>query len=158
GALIHGPEGYPGGGHYPLGAMRRVHTTLTLVAAALALGGCTPQQQSSSGDFQGAEREVAEVVDDLASAGRKGDAEEICTRILSRDLAAELEAGRSDCIDQMTKTIQDVNDFDLEVRDVAITGTTARAQVRQGDDGPTATFEFAREGGGWRATSLAAAS
>ena len=133
--------------------MRRVHGPLTLLLAALALGGCTAQQDTSADRFQGAEADVAEVVDDLAAASRSGDGEEICTRIVTAELADELAAG-DECKDQVEQAVSDANDYDLEVRDVTVTGSTARAEVRQGDDGRTATLEFERGDDGWRATSL----
>jgi hypothetical protein len=126
-----------------------------LTFAALALGGCTAQPSSSAGDFKGAEADVAGVVDDLQSAGKKGDAGDICSKYLSKELADSLKAGSSDCTDEMQEAIQDVNDFTLEVKDVTVSGTTARAQIEQGDKDPsTATFEFARVGNAWRVTSL----
>jgi hypothetical protein len=54
----------------------------------------------------------------------------------------------------MQKAIEDADDFDLEVRDVSITGETATARVQRGEDGPTETMQFTREGGQWRATAL----
>ena len=66
--------------------MRRVHAAVTAGLAALALTGCAEQQTSADG-FQGAERDVAELVDDLAAAARSNDGEEICTRIVSSEFA-----------------------------------------------------------------------
>jgi hypothetical protein len=54
----------------------------------------------------------------------------------------------------MDKAIEDADEFDLDVLDVTVTGNEATARVRRGDEGPTATFEFTRENGQWRATSL----
>jgi hypothetical protein len=133
--------------------MRSAHACLILSCAALALPGCTVQQSSSTG-FQGAERDVAQVVDDLKAAGRRRDGDKVCTRILSQQLAEQLANGSSSCADEVKKAIDDAGDFDLEVRDVTISGTTARAQVRQKGDGRLVTLELAREGGGWRLTSL----
>ena len=135
--------------------MARVHLCIPLAAAALALGGCGAQQDAAGEDFEGAEAEVAQVVEDLQSAAQQGDAEELCSRILAPELAGELSDGGSQCIDEMEKAVGDVNDFDLEVTGVSISGTTARAEVDQGEDGKAATFELAREGDGWRVTSLA---
>jgi hypothetical protein len=141
----------------PSEPMRRLHVSATLTAvAAIALGGCAGQAPTSAGGFQGAEREVAQVVDELQDAGRKGKPDEICSRIFGGDFAASLKTGSVACVDEVQAAIQDVNDFQLEVTDVTVTGSTARAQVRQGDDGRTATFAFAREGDGWRVTSLGA--
>jgi len=138
--------------------MRRLHSAVTLTVLALAFGGCTAQTSTSAGDFKGDEADVAQVVDDLQSAGQKADGEEICTKLLAKELADSLKVGDSSCTDQMQEAIQDVNDFDLEVTDVTVSGSTAQAKVRQGDgdDAKTATFEFAREGKTWRATSLGA--
>jgi hypothetical protein len=135
--------------------MRRLHTFLTPALAALVLAGCGGQASSSADEFQGAERDVAEVVDDLASAARSGDGEEICTRIVSSELAEELAAG-GDCQDEAAAAVGDADEFDLEVRDVTVSGSTARAQVRQIDDGRMATFELERAGRGWRVTSFGA--
>ena len=135
--------------------MARVHLCTALAAAAVALGGCGAQEDSGEEDFQGAEAEVAQVVEDLQSAAQQGDAEEICSRILAPQLATDLAAGSSQCIDQMEKAVGDVNDFDLEVTGVTVTGATARAQVSQGEDGRTTTMELARQGTAWRVTSLA---
>jgi hypothetical protein len=133
--------------------MRRIHGPLTLLLVALALGGCTTQEETSADRFQGDEREVAELVDDLAAASRSGDGEEICTQILTPQLAEDLAAG-DECKDEVEQALSDANDYDLEVRDVTISGNTGRAEVRQGDDGRTATLEFERGRDGWRATSL----
>ncbi len=55
----------------------------------------------------------------------------------------------------MQEAIQDVNDFTLEVKDVTISGATARAEIEQGDENPTtATFEFAKDGETWRVSSF----
>ena len=134
--------------------MRRSQLAVTFVLAAFALAGCG-QEETSADRFQGAEREVAELVDDLAAAARSNDGEEICTRIVSSEFAEELAANDS-CKNEVERAVGDANDFDLDVRDVTVTGTTARAEVRQGegDDAKTATFEFERGEDGWRTTSF----
>ena len=54
----------------------------------------------------------------------------------------------------MKKAIEDADDYELDVSDVTVTGSTATATVKRGDDGATQTMEFTREGSDWRATSL----
>ncbi len=136
--------------------MPRVLLVSALTCLALLIGGCTAQSGSSSaGDFKGAEADVAQVVDDIQAAGQKGNGDDICEKYLSKQFADSLKAGDADCTDQMQETIQDVNDFTLEVKDVTVSGTTARAEVEQGDEDPTtATFELAKEGESWRVTSF----
>jgi hypothetical protein len=132
--------------------MRSLPALLAVPAAAFALGGCTAgQPNQSAGDFEGTEADVAQVIDDLKGSR---DPEEICSRIFADDLAASLAAGSRDCVDEVDAMIRDVGSIDMDVEDVTVAGTTARAQVRQ--SGKTATFEIARSRGGWQITSLGA--
>jgi hypothetical protein len=54
----------------------------------------------------------------------------------------------------MKKAIDDANEYNLTVEKVTNTGSNATAEVKQGDDGPTETMKFTKEGGQWRATAL----
>ena len=134
--------------------MSRVLFAVPLVLAALAAG--CGASASSAGDFEGEERRVADVVEKLQSAGEAGDAAEICDEVLASELREEMQAAGANCEQELEKAIQDADDFELEVEDVTITGDTATARVRGREDDEEAvrTFEFAREGSGWRATSL----
>jgi hypothetical protein len=134
--------------------MGRLHASVTLAAVAIALGGCTATPPSSSKNFQGAERDVAKVVDDISTAGRGGDPEKLCNEIFTAELANRFKAGNSTCVDEVEKAMRDVNDYDIEVTDVTVTGNTATAKVKQGKEGRTGTFGFERVGNAWRASSL----
>ncbi len=128
---------------------------LLTVASLLAFAGCGAQSQQASVDtFQGEERAVAQKVEDLEDAGRGREPENICADILAASLVDELEAAGADCPEEMRKAIDDADDFDLEVLKVDVNGSSATAQVRRGDDGPTETMQFKQERGEWRATSL----
>ena len=123
--------------------------------AALALAGCGAEAEPSSVEkFQGEERAVAQKVEDLQEAGEGRNPEDICSDILASSLVQQLEAANVKCADEMEKAIDDADDYDLQVQDVTVSGSTATAQVRRGDDGPTETMEFTKENGQWRATSL----
>ncbi len=128
---------------------------LLAIVPVLFLAGCGAAQQSSSVEkFSGDEQAVAQKVEDLQQAGSRRDPEKICTEILAKTLVEELEAAGTDCTNEMKKAIEDADDYKLDVRDVTVTGSTAKATVRRGEDGPTQTMEFTREGSDWRATSL----
>ncbi len=88
-------------------------------------------------------------VDVLAQAMRVSHSRAV--RVVDR-----LEAARTDCVEEMRKAIEDVDEHDLDVREVQVRGTRATATVQQGTDGPTTRMEFAREGNGWRALSVGA--
>ena len=131
--------------------MRR---TLVIVAI-LALSGCTTTTTDSDGPkFEGEQEDIVRVVDALAQAGTRHDAEKICTEILAKQLVTELKSAGGDCIAEMDRAIKDASDYDLQVTSVKINGNNATAQVRQGKDGQTATFTFVKEGGAWRASAL----
>ena len=131
----------------------RIRTFLPALLAALALGGCTATNpNASAGDFKGAENDVAQVIDDLKASRDPG---EICSKMFADGLAKSLAAGGRTCTDEVDAMLRDVGSTDLDVKDVTVSGDTARAEVSQ--DGKTATFELARgKDGGWRITSLGA--
>jgi hypothetical protein len=131
--------------------MRRALLALALIA--LPLAGCAGAQTSKS-NFKGDAGKVAAVVDDLASAGRTGNAKKICSDILARQLVAELKSAGGDCESEMKAAIQDASDYDLKVDSVKVTGGSATARVRQGTKGRVATFSFIKEKGNWRASAL----
>jgi hypothetical protein len=133
--------------------MRHASLALALALLALPLAGCSAAQTSKS-KFTGEAGKVAAVVDDLASAGRTGNAKKICEDILARQLVAELKSAGGDCESEMKAAIQDASDFDLKVSAVKVTGATATARVQQGSKGRTATFSFIKEKGDWRASAL----
>jgi hypothetical protein len=131
--------------------------TPALVVIALAVAGCTSSSGSdSSAKFTGAEGEVAKVVADLQKDGERKDAQKICSDILARSLVDRLGDAGTSCAQEMDKAISDADDFDLSVQKVTVNGSSATAVVRRGDDGPTATFRFVREGGKWKATDFGA--
>jgi hypothetical protein len=127
---------------------------VTVAGLALTLSACGAAQSDSESRFRGEQKNVAKVVDDLASAGRARDADKICDTILARRLVTEIKSAGGDCVTEMDRAINDASDYDLQVRSVKVSGNTATAQVRQGDDGRVATFAFVKEGGAWRATAL----
>ena len=132
--------------------MKRVALALMLFAVA----GCGAQAQTSSADkFSDPDQKaVAEKVEDLENAGRRGKADDICSDILAKTLVSQLDAAGTDCATEMEKAIADATEFDLEVQKVTITGNEATAEVKQGDDGATETMNFTKENGDWRATAL----
>jgi hypothetical protein len=134
--------------------MRR--TVLAVVALALALSACGAAPPSQESKYTGDQAQVAKLVDELADAGRRGNAQKICTEILAKQLVDELKSAGGDCVSEMKRAITDASDYDLQVDDVKVTGTTATARVRQGTSKKVATFAFVKEKGGWRASALGA--
>ena len=132
--------------------MRRSVLVTALLALVLSACGAAPAKQENK--FTGDRAAVAKLVDDLAAAGRKGDADKICAQILAKSLVDELKSAGGDCETEMHRAITDATDYDLQVDDVKVTGATATATVRQGTSKKVATFSFVKENGGWRASAL----
>ena len=127
---------------------------LALAVAALALGACG--QTSSAADFEGEQKAVAEVVEDIQSAASGDDAARICRDLLADELIRAFEQGAGKCTDELDKAISDVDDFELDVEEVTVTGTTATARVVSagGAEDRTDTLSFTKQQGRWKATSL----
>ena len=133
--------------------MRRLATLAVAIAGLAALAGCGGTATTGR-NFEGTERDVANVVGDLRTAGQRKDGERICTEILARSLVSRLDSAGTSCAQEMTAAAKDVDDFALDVRDVTVTGDRATATVRRGDDGPTATLGFVREANRWKISEL----
>jgi hypothetical protein len=128
----------------------------TAAALTLSLSACGAATSTQNSQFKGEQENVVKVVDALAQAGTRGDADKICSEILAKQLVTELKSAGGDCVSEMDRAISDASDYDLQVTSVKVNGANATAQVRQGKDGQTATFTFVKEGGGWRASALGA--
>jgi hypothetical protein len=132
--------------------MRRTFATAAVLA--LSLSACGGTTSNSDSKFKGEQQEVVKVVDALAKAGSRGDADKICNEILAKQLVTELKSAGGDCVTEMDRAISDASDYDLQVTSVKVNGTNATARVRQGDHGEVATFTFVKEGSAWRASAL----
>ena len=132
--------------------MRR---TLAIVAV-LALGVSACGASESTPDTP--QEAITQVVDDLSTAGQRRDAERYCKEILAKRLVDELKTAGGDCVTEMDRAIRDATDFDLKISQIKVTGNTATARVRQGEDGDTAVFSFVKEGSAWKASALGGAS
>ena len=131
--------------------MRRPLVALPLVLAALLAAGCTASN-SSSGDFDGAQKDVADVVGDLSSAAGTGDGSKICTDVLAKSLADQMAAGGSTCAQQLDDALKDADSFGLTVEKVAINGQDATATVKadRGKKDINQAIVLVKQGAGWR--------
>jgi len=134
--------------------MSRALVALPLVLAALAAG-CAGNPSSTS-EFEGEEQNVADTVEKLQTAGETGDAKTICDDLLASALREQVQAAGSTCEQELDKALADSDDFDLEVEDVTVSGSTATAKVRArvGDEDAVRDLGFVREGADWRVNKL----
>src|SRR5262245_19713288 len=91
---------------------RMPRTVAIAVVLALAVTACgTSTKSNGEPEFKGDQAKVADVVDNLATAGRRGDAKKICNDILSKQLLQELKIAGGDCVMEMDRAIKDANDY-----------------------------------------------
>ena len=86
--------------------MRSCATAALLLVAAV-VSGCGPAASTDSAKkFQGAERDVAAVIDRLSAATNKRDAKKICRELLSpSSVAAIRKTQRKECVDGLRPLI-----------------------------------------------------
>ena len=137
--------------------MRR-HLATALAGAALVLAACGGTSSSAT-KFDGDERAVADVVEEIQEAAAKDDSARICRDLIVEALRKQIESGGQNCTKELELAIDDVDDYELEVVDVTVSGTTATAKVESADgtEDRTDTLEFTKEQGRWKATSLGGA-
>jgi hypothetical protein len=125
------------------------------VAAALVLAGCTQQQATSTSEYKGEEKDVAEVVADLSDDASRGRGSHVCGEVVTPRLQ-KLIADGSSCPSEVKKAFEDADTADLAVDDVTVTGTKATAQVSteaRGDE-VKRTFRLVKVAGDWRIDSF----
>jgi hypothetical protein len=129
---------------------------LVLAAAGLATGCGTAGSNSSKG-FTGDKQAVAQTVEDLESAARKSDQAKICNDLLATQLIATIRSSGQSCTTAISHALDDADTFDLTVKSVTVSGTTATAVVESKKKTPAQdTFKLVKEGGRWKIVSLGA--
>jgi hypothetical protein len=131
---------------------------LPAALAATLLAGCGATTSNNADDFQGDQKSIAQVVDDLEKAAKGGrpDTKEICNTIFATAVADKLKQGNEDCQDAVKRQLKDASDFDVEVKKITVNGNAATASVVStvnGDDA-TQTLSFVKDGNAWRIAGL----
>jgi hypothetical protein len=132
-----------------------------LVALPLALSACGQTEKDSAKDFQGDQKAVAQAVEDLQDASRKGDEGKICTQLLAPALVSKIKAAsNTTCEKVLGDALRDVDSYELQVKKVAIDGTTATATVTSdtGKKDRTDALQLQKVGNAWKIATLGASS
>ena len=122
---------------------------------ALFLSGCGAANDSA-GDFEGAERDVAQALEDLEEAAQEDEPDRICKALLARELLDTITA-QGDCAQIIQKALDQTDTFALTVESVKVTGERATARVETGLEEETIeTVELVREDRAWKISGLPA--
>ena len=138
-----------------------MRTAVLASAAAVAalVAGCAGQQTSNNADdYSGEQKAVAQVIDDLAEAGMKGEAGDICNTLFTSELADALNQDNRNCRDAVSDQLEDASSFSLDVERIEVSGDTATAVVRSDFDGTEEprTLRFQKVNDTWRIAGLGA--
>ena len=134
---------------------------VSLAVLAVALAGCTAQKDSSD-KFVGAKRPVAQAIEDLQSAGKKGDAKKICKDLLAASVVNRIKTTKP-CDKVVKQQLDDADTFELTVVSVSLDGAksgsgathaTARVKSRENGKDRFDNFTLVKEAGRWKIQSL----
>lgn len=136
-----------------------------LAAAALTAAGCGAAGKDSTKDFQGESRVVAQTLEDFQDAAQKSDESRICNDLLATELVRQIEGAREgvkaekgSCPSRMKDSLRDADTYELEVKKVTVTGTSATAVVRStgGREDRDDTVRLVKQGtpAEWRISAL----
>lgn len=134
----------------------RAPTLLVALLAALVLAACG-ESADGTGDFEGTEADVAQVVEDLQTAAQEDEPGRVCRNLLAATFVRSLGESGVDCRRAVTLALNDADGFDLEVRDISVNGSQATARVASGagDSAEQGTLRLVREGDNWRIADIA---
>ena len=131
--------------------MRRLPLALLALLLLLAAG-CGAQASSGDEDFEGAQGDVAKVINDLQDAAVQDEPQKVCDDLLAD--ALKRRAG-ADCPKVVDQAFDDVDTQEIDVRDVRVTGERARVSATTGTTAQQrSTFDLVRERGRWRIAAI----
>jgi hypothetical protein len=131
-----------------------------LCTVALTLSACGQTAKNSAADFKGDQKAVAQAVEDLQTASRKGDEAKICNQLLAPALVTKIKTASNGTCETVLKTaLQDVDSYELQVKKVTINGNTATATVTSdtGKKTRTDTLTLVKAGNAWKVATLGSA-
>jgi hypothetical protein len=143
--------------------MTRVKTPASalLGAALLALGLAACGSTVATSSFKGEQHEVAQTISNLQSDVRAGDQQKVCENDLAGPVITRLNATPGGCKQAIKVQLAEVDNFDVTVESVQITGTgskrTATARLKSVYNGKShvRTVSLLYEGGKWKIHSVA---
>ena len=131
-------------------AVKRSSPLLVAVLLALGVGACGSTVSTSG--FKGEAHAVAQRISDLQSDVSAVNEQKICEQDFSRAARARLSTAGNTCKQALKRQLGSIDDYELTVEKIAVSGATATARVRSTWAGKlsTNTLRLVKEGGGWR--------
>ncbi len=133
--------------------MRRPLVLICVPLCALALAACGTT--TSTAGFKGAEHEVAQTIANLQSDVTAGEEKKVCANDLAAAVVTRL-GGQQQCEKTVKDQLAEIDNTELTVESVKVSGSTATASVKSVYAGKkrTVTVSLAGEGGKWKIASI----
>jgi hypothetical protein len=133
--------------------MRRLLALASVLLCALGAAACGTT--TSTTGFKGVEHEVAQTIADLQSDVAAGEQKKICERDLAAPVVTRL-GGQKACEAAVKNRVAEIDNTELQVESVKVTGNTATAQVKSVYEGKKRirTVTLAKEGSRWKITAI----
>ncbi|MGH2854157.1 MAG: hypothetical protein ACRDLF_08190 [Solirubrobacteraceae bacterium] len=125
-----------------------------LLALALGLGACGSTVSTSN--FKGEAHAVAQRISDYQADIAAASEQKLCSEDLSSAVRARLSTASGGCKQAIKRQLGSIDDYEVTVEKVAVSGATATAIVKSAWSGKSrlATLELVKQGGGWRIDGL----
>jgi putative lumazine-binding protein len=134
--------------------VRRLLVPIALLLCPTALAACGTT--ASSAGFKGTEHDVAQTVVNLQSDITSGEEKKLCGTDLAASVVSSL-GGKSACEATLKNQIAEIDNTELEVESVQVTGSTATAKVKSIYSGKRRNggiVSLVSEGGKWKIVSV----
>ncbi|HUN77755.1 MAG TPA: hypothetical protein VMU32_02425 [Solirubrobacteraceae bacterium] len=135
-------------------ARRRALLALATPLLALAVAGCGGAV--STGNLKGESKAVAERISEFQTHATGSEAGKLCDDDFARAVAQRLRAAGSSCTAALKKQLGAIDDYELAVESVTVSGKTASARVKSTWSGKAkvTTMRLVKEGRAWKIAGL----
>ena len=130
---------------------------LLLCAPLLALGASACASTSTLSTFKGEDHAVAQVVSDLQSYGTAGEAQKICSDLLSSAVLERLQPSTGGCKQALKSQLSQVDTPEVTVEKVQLhgaTGATAEVKSTYAGKAKLTDVTLVKEGKAWKISKL----
>ncbi|HTR89543.1 MAG TPA: nuclear transport factor 2 family protein [Solirubrobacteraceae bacterium] len=137
------------------GLPRGLLTGSLAVGLAVSVGACGAASTSTS-SFKGEQHAVAQAIADLQSHGGSLEAKKVCSEDLAAGVVAALNRSSEGCAKAIEKQLKQIDNFEVTVRSVKVSGAGASARVKSVHEGKqqTSTLDLVKENGRWKVSGV----
>jgi hypothetical protein len=127
-----------------------------LGALALSMGIIACGSTVSTSGYKGESHNVAQTISNFQSDATTGDQQKLCQNDLALAVQTRLKAAGSGCQQALKDQLPQIDNFNVTVESIAVSGDTATAKVKSTYSGKSriSTIQLVKEGKDWKISSL----